>query len=271
MLRHCVRLLSGAGLASLFLVTTPSPALAQAYLGPNLQPYAVMAATTVTCAGASLITGNVGVSPGAAIVGFPAPCTNVGSSLIPPASNAGKADLLTAYGTLDALGCSSTIGPDLTGLNLPPGVYCVTAAASNLTGTLLLDAQGNPAASWTFQMSSTLITSPNSVVDVINGGNDCSVQWLVRSSATIDTNTTFVGNILAATSIAMNNGAGLVGRALARDAAVTLDNNNISFAGCTAPGVPPPVPTLATWAMIALAGLLALAGVAALRRRQSPF
>jgi hypothetical protein len=269
MVRKSVRLLAGVGIvAPFFLLALPSPVWAQAYLGPNLLPYAVMAGTTVTCTGGSVVTGNVGVSPGSAIVGFGgAPCTNVGTSFTPTASNAGKANLVTAYGTLDALGCSSTIGPDLTGLNLVPGVYCVTAGVSNLTGTLTLDAGANPNASWTFQMASTLITSPNSTVDVI-GANDCSVQWLVRSSATLDTSTTFVGNILALTAITMNSGASLVGRALARNAAVTLDNNNISFASCAAG--PVPVPTLSTWALIALVGLLALAGFATLRRRQSP-
>lgn len=241
MLRNFVRLMAGVSLAALAVLTTPSAALGQAYLGPDLQPYAVMGGTTVTCAGASVITGDVGVSPGAAIVGFPAPCTNVGTLRVPPASDAGKANLVSAYGTLDALGCSSTIGPDLTGLILPPGVYCVTAAASNLTGTLTLNAGGNPSASWTFQMASTLITSPNSTVAVV-GASACNVQWLVRSSATLDTNTTFVGNILALTAIGMNDGASLAGRALARNAAVTLSNNNVSTAPCAA--VPPVCPVI---------------------------
>ena len=272
MFRKSVRLLAGVGLAALFFLALPSPALAQAYLGSDLEPYAVFGATTVTCTGAGSVTGDVGVSPGflAAITGFGgAPCTAVGTLRGSAASDPGKADLVTAYGTLDGLGCSSTVGPDLTGLSLVPGVYCVTAAASNLTGTLTLDAAGDTAATWTFKMSSTLITSPNSTVDVINGGNDCGVQWLVRSSATIDTDTTFVGNILALTAITMNDGASLVGRALARNAAVTLDNNNISFAACAAGGGPPDVPTLSTWAVIGLMGLLAMAGFSALRRRQS--
>ena len=85
-----------------------------------------------------------------------------------------------------------------------PAVYCVTAGATNLSGTLTLNAQGNPAANWVFQMSSSLITSPNSTVSFINGtpANACGVQWLVHSSATINSNTTFVGNILALTNIA---------------------------------------------------------------------
>ena len=156
------------------------------------------------------------------------------------------------------------------------GVYCVNAAASNLTGTLTLDAQGNANAVWVFRMSSTLITSSGSVVSVINGGNACAVQWQVSSSATIGSGTTFVGNILALTSIAMNTGANLTGRALARNGAVTLDTNNISFGACGAGGgpggVPPPfppgaVPTLPEIGAWALLAVLLGSGAYLLRRR----
>lgn len=278
-------LLASAGLAAFLLVS--APATAQQYLGGNLTPYAVLAGTTVTCAGASLITGDVGVSPGAAIGGFPAPCTDVGTLRTPPASNAGQADLLTAFGVLAGRPCDATVGPDLAGLRLTQGTYCVTAAATNLSGLLQLDAQGNPNAVWIFKMTSTLITSPNSTVAVINGGSACGAQWLVNSSATIDVNTTFVGNILALTSITLNNGARLSGRALARNGAVTMDTNVVSFAACGASGgnagAPAPfpvfgagavggagagsVPTLSEWAMIVLAAMLATAGFVAMRRR----
>jgi len=265
-----------AAMAFAALFVGPSPALAQAYLGTNLTPYAVLAGTTVTCTGASLVTGDVGVSPGSAITGFPAPCTNVGTSRIPPASDPGQAALLTAYGTLAAQPCSSTVGPDLAGLTLVQGVYCVNAAASNLTGTLTLDAQGNPNAVWVFRMSSSLITSSGSTVAVVNGGNACGVEWQVSSSATIGSGTTFVGNILALTSIALNTGANLTGRALARNGAVTLDTNNISFGACGAgggPGGPPPpfppgpVPTLPEIGAWALLVVLLGSGAYALSRR----
>jgi len=254
------------------LFVGPSSALAQAYLGTNLTPYAVLAGTTVTCTGASLVTGDVGVSPGSAITGFPAPCTNVGTSRIPPASDPGQAALLTAYGTLAAQPCSSTVGPDLAGLTLVQGVYCVNAAASNLTGTLTLDAQGNPNAVWVFRMSSSLITSSGSTVAVVNGGNACGVEWQVSSSATIGSGTTFVGNILALTSIALNTGANLTGRALARNGAVTLDTNNVSFATCPVGGAPPPfppgpVPTLPEIGAWALLVVLLGIGAYALSRR----
>lgn len=262
MKRHSVNLAVCLGFATLFLLPA-RPAQAQAYLGTNLRPYAVLGGTTVTCTGASGITGNIGVSPGTAATGFPSPCAGV--PIFPPASDAAKADLLTAYGTLAAMTCTSTVGPDLSGLTLVPGVYCVAGAASNLTGTLLLNAQSDPSAQWVFQMSSSLITSPNSTVSFLNGtpANACGVQWQVSSSATLDTNTTFVGNILALTNIAMNTGASLAGRALARNAAVNLDTNNVSFAVCGEP-----VPTLPEWAMILLMVVLAAVGYTAMRKRR---
>jgi hypothetical protein len=159
---------------------------------------------------------------------------------------------------------------------LTQGVYCVSAAVSNLTGTLTLDAQGNPNAVFVFQMSSTLITSPGSTVSLINGANACSVQWQVSSSATIDVGTTFVGNILALTSIGMNSGATLTGRALARNGAVTLNTNTVSFGACGAGGgsggaptpfPPPGVPTLPQAFVVVLAMGLTAVGYFRLRRR----
>jgi hypothetical protein len=279
MKRNWMRLLASVGLSALFSWATASPAMAQAYVGANLRPFAVLAGTTVTCAGASFITGDVGVSPGTAIVGFPAPCTDVGTLRVPPASDPAQLDLTAAYTTLAALPCAATIGPNLAGLTLTQGVYCIGAASSNLTGTLVLDAQGNPNAVFVFQMSSSLITSPSSTVSLTNGANACSVQWQVSSSATIDTGTTFVGNILALTSITMNSGANLTGRALARNGAITLNNNNISFGGCGAgsgaggvptPFPPPGVPTLpeiGKWALLVV--LLGSGGYLLSQRRRT--
>jgi len=276
MLCKPLRLPTSVGLAALFSLAAPSSALAQGYLGANLRPFAVLAGTTVTCAGASTITGDVGVSPGAAIVGFPVPCTDVGTLRTPPASDPAQLDLTAAYTTLAGLPCAASIGPNLAGLTLTQGVYCIGAAASNLTGTLTLDAQGNANAVFVFQMSSTLITSPGSTVSLINGANACGVQWQVSSSATIDVGTTFVGNILALTSIAMNNGANLTGRALARNGAVTLNNNTVSFGACGlaggAGGAPPPfpppgVPTLPQIAEWVLLLVLLGSGVYLLGRR----
>ena len=101
-------------------------------------------------------------------------------------------------------------------------------SSAQLTGTLTLDAQGNPNAVWVFQIGSTLTTASNSSVVVINGGSSCNVFWQVGSSATLGTDTAFAGNILALTSITLNTGASVSGRALARNGAVTMDTNTIS-------------------------------------------
>ena len=122
-------------------------------------------------------------------------------------------------------------GQDLGGLTLTPGVYCFSSSAQ-LTGTLTLDAQGNPNAVFIFKIGSTLTTASNSSVVVINtGGNSsiaCNVFWQVGSSATLGTGTSFAGNILALTSITLNTGANVSGRVLARNGAVTLDTNNVT-------------------------------------------
>lgn len=137
--------------------------------------------------------------------------------------------LATAITNLGSLGPGTLESADLTGLTLLPGVFTVPAGTTNLSGMLTLDGNGNANAVWVFQMPSTLITSPNSVVKVINTGLGAGVYWNVGSSATIDTNTTFLGNILALASITMNSTAtNLCGRALAKTAAVTLQQNSLS-------------------------------------------
>ena len=281
MLRKSVSLLASVGLAALFSLALPSPALAQGYLGSNLSPFGVLAASAVTCTGPGAITGDLGLSPNTAssVTGFP-PCTFTGTQHAGDAAalNA-QGDLTTAFTTLGTLACGRDLtGTNLGGLTLTPGVYCFSTSAQ-LTGALTLDALGIPNSVWVFQIGSTLTTASASSVGFINGGNPCAVQWRVGSSATLGTTTSFVGNILAQVSITLNTGANLIGRALARTGAVTLDSNNVAgFGACGAGGgpggVPPPfppigVPTLFTWAVIVLIGLLALAGFATLRRRQS--
>jgi hypothetical protein len=128
-------------------------------------------------------------------------------------------------------------GQDLGGKTLTPGVYCFSSSVG-LTGQLVLDARGDANAVWVFQIGSTITTATNSSVVMINGGQPCNVFWAVGSSATIGTGTAFQGNILAVASITLVSGAGLVGRALARDAAVTMDHNTVSIGSCGAAGHP---------------------------------
>lgn len=266
MKRNGLYLVLIAGFAVFLLGATPL--WAQTSLG-TAQTFAVLGGSTVTNTGSSVLTGDLGVSPGGSITGFP-PGTRTGTTHAADATSLqAQSDLVTQYNALTGTACTADLtGQDLGGKTLTPGVYCFSSSAQ-LTGTLTLDAQGNADSVFIFKTGSTLTTASGSSVAMINSGNPCGVAWQIGSSATIGTTTTFLGNLIALTSITLNTGANITGRALARNGAVTLDTNNISFASCTAAGTPPPVPTLSTWAMIALTGLLGLVGVMALRRRHA--
>jgi hypothetical protein len=190
--------------------------------------YSVLGGEAVTCTGATTTTEAVGVSPGTSITGFPDPCTAGGGTESNTASAiAAQADNLSLFGELDQ-GCDTSYAgvQDLAGLSLVPGVYCADVAFI-LTGNLMLEGEGV----WIFKTATTLITSPGSSV---SGGDPCDVWWRVGSSVTLDTNTSFIGNILARNGVnAMNNGADLNGRLLVQAAGtVTLDSNTITTPDC---------------------------------------
>jgi hypothetical protein len=199
--------------------------------------FAVLAATAITSTGLTVINGDLGISPGTALTGFPPGViigeTHLGDSVAAEA----QADAHIEYNYLDALTCGTNLsGVDLGGQILTPGVYCFDSSAQ-LTGTLILDAQGQCNPLFVFQTGSTLTTSVASSVVVINNpcSEDCrggtNVFWQVGSSATIGTGTQFVGNILAHTSVTLNFGASVAGSVFALGGAVTLDTNNISACG----------------------------------------
>lgn len=214
-------------------------AMAAPILESDLASFTVLGAETVTNVPTSTITGNVGVSPGTSITGFN---SSPGIAVSDPqvtdglvhatTAVAGSAQdqLTTAINNLSSLGAGTTLSlADMAGLTLAPGIYTVPAGTTNLAGTLTLDGGGNANAAWVFQFDSTLITSPNSVVNVINTGSGAGVFWNVGSSATIDVNSMFLGNILATASVTMNTTASnLCGRALADTGAVTLQQNTLS-------------------------------------------
>ena len=201
---------------------------AQAPVGlGTVASFAVLAGTTVTNTGPSMISGDLGVSPGTAVTGFPPGTVNNGSihSADTVATQA-QADLTTAYNDAAGRSPSAAISPGLGGQTLIPGVY--SGGALGLTGTLTLNAQGNPNAVFIFQASSTLITDSSSTVALIGGANACNVFWQVGSSATLGTNSVFVGTVLALTSVSADTGAKVAGRLLARNGAVTLDSNFVT-------------------------------------------
>ena len=229
-----LRICTIAAPAMILFTTTPGSAQILGTAGN----YGALGGSTVTNTGNTVITGDLGVSPGSAITGFSV--IDGGPGTFTGAVNQGNAaslqaqsDLTTAYLKLASLSFTSNLtGQDLGGLTLTPGVYFFSSSAQ-LTGTLTLNAEGDPNARFVFQIGSTLTTSSNSLVNIINVspsdcGPDNGLFWQVGSSATIGTNSSFDGNILALTSITLNTGASITdGRALAQNGAVTLDDNQI--------------------------------------------
>ena len=188
--------------------------------------FVVLAGSTVTNAGLTSLTGDLGVSPGTAVTGF-GPGMLVGNQHAgDPTAAQAESDLITAYN--NAAGrtlCAVTIAGNLGGQTLAPGLYKSTTSLEISSGDLTLDAQGDPSAVFIFQMASTLTTSAGRQVILSRGARAANIFWQVGSSATFGTTSAFQGTVMADQAIALTGGATLTGRALARAAAVTLDTN----------------------------------------------
>ena len=227
------------GIALASVLTSPARGLGSA------ANFLVLGGSTVTNTGATVVAGELGTSPGTTITGFPpgqvteGGKTHMGDALALQAQN----DAALAYNSSAGQACNIHLeGQELGGKTLTPDVYCFTSLAK-LTGQLVLDAQGDTAATWIIQIPGGLSTASSSSVVVTNGGGVCNVFWIVGESATIGAGSSFAGNILALTSVTLATGASLSGRALARNGAVTLDSNTISKPPCAQPLPPTPVPT----------------------------
>jgi len=193
--------------------------------------YSVLAGQGVTNTGPSTLAADLGTSPNAAISGFPPGVVGGATHAADAAAGQAQSDLTTAY--VDAAGRPTTAAApaDLVGATLTPGVY-TAGGPLGLTGTVTLDAQGDPAAVFVIQAPSTLTTGSNSRVSLVNGAQACNVFWQVSSSAALGTNSGFAGTILALTSISVGTGATVDGRALARNGAVTLDDDAFVASTC---------------------------------------
>lgn len=218
--------------------------------------FAVLAGTTVTNTGSSVISGNVGVSPGSSITGFPPGVVSDGSihSSDTLAIQA-HADSVVAYAELTGLVTTVDLtGQDLGSMTLTPGVYSFSSSAQ-LTGTLTLDGQGFADPLFVFKIGSTLITAASSDIVLINGALASNIYFQVGSSTTLGATSTFKGTIVSQTDNNLGTGANVEGRVLALDGQTTLSGNTIT--------VPLVIPEPGT-ASLAAVGL----GAFALRRNR---
>lgn len=241
------RLLLAVVITALMALTAGPAFAAQPPVGLGTSDsFAVLAGSTVTNTGPSTLNGDLGLSPGTAITGFPPGTVNGTVHATDAVALQAQSDLTTAYNDAAGRTPAAAVSADLGGSTLAPGVYN-SGSSLGLTGTLTLDGAGDPNAVFIFQAGSSLTTASNSRVALINGAQPCNVYWQVGSSATLGTDSIFAGNVLALTSISVNDGVTVNGRLLARNAAVTLINDTISVARCAAgtgtPGVNTPSTT----------------------------
>lgn len=204
--------------------------------------FAVLAASTITNTGASTINGNLGLSPGTSVTGFPPGVMNGVQNVANASAVSAQTDLTAAYGAAGQTP-ASTVVAELGGTVKNAGVYTSADGSFGITGTLTLDAQGDPNAVFIFKSATTLTTGALSTVSLINGAQACNVFWQVGSSATLGIDSVFKGNVLALTSVTLTTGAKVDGRVLARNGAVTLDANTITKATCMVVSTPVSTPS----------------------------
>ena len=208
--------------------------------------YGVLAATTITNTGATTLSGtagaDVGLSPGTSYTGSASVTRSGVDHIADGAAAIAQADLVNAYDDLLAPTPTTLVNQDLATQTIKQGVYSTAAGTFSNSGTLTLDAEGDETAVFIFQAASTVITSDLSTMVLANGAQACNVFWQVGSSATLGVSSTFIGHVYALTSITANTGATVYGQLLARNGAVTLDNNTIVNNSCVTT-TPTPTPT----------------------------
>jgi hypothetical protein len=276
-----------AGLVLVGAVTLLLPAAAaSAFPNPSPVPlgtagsFTVLGGSTVTNTGSTVISadtgvgGNLGVSPGSAVTGFPPGVVTAPGVQHQGDAAAGSAqtDAGNALTVAQGLTPNQTFAPvwDLVGQTFTAGVYD-DPSSFMLSGTVTLDGGGNPNSVFVFQAGSTLVTSASSIVALTNGAQACNVFWAVGTSATVGASSLFNGTILAAVAATIGDGTQVQGRVLAGSGAVTLSDDVIHTPACApSSGVSqaPLFGSLAVW--VTTAAFVGAAGVLVFRRRLTP-
>jgi hypothetical protein len=227
-IRRLAALLLGVA-CSLMFAASALGATATVGLG-TAASFSVLGGSTVTNTGPTTMFGDLGLSPGSSVTGAPhvLGATHVDDAVAIGAKNS----LTTAYNNAASRPSSGSAGTDLSGQVFLPGVRTASSSLLLSSGSVTLDAEGNPNAVFIFQIGSTLITGSNTSVALTGGAQACNVFWQVGSSATLGTGTSFVGTIMASATITANTAATIHGRLLASTGAVNLDTNTITTSNC---------------------------------------
>jgi LPXTG-motif cell wall-anchored protein len=248
-----------------FFVLTTTAAQSAIKIG-NTKDFAILAGSTITNTGSTVVYGDIGLFPGTSITGLADIVVDGEVHETDTDASLAKDALVEAYNDVAGRTPVTIIATELGGQTLLPGVYASESGTFEITGTLTLDAQGDQDAIFIFQMASTLITAANSDVNLINAATSCEVYWQVGSSATLGVDSKLAGRIYASESITLNNKAEVNGQVLAMTGAVTLDENVVSNQLCLATtdegNLPNTSDSLAN--QILLAGSLLLIGLSLL-------
>ena len=218
-------------LATLAVSATASAATAPVGLGAATS-FSVLAGSTVTNTGPTTMFGDLGLSPGSSVTGAPQVLgqTHVDDAVAIEAKNA----LTTAFNDAASRPTNGSAGTDLAGQTFTAGVRTASSSLLLSSGSVTLDAQGDPNAVFIFQVGTTLTTGSNTSVALVNGAQACNVFWQIGSSATLGTGTSFVGTVMAGATITAGTAATIHGRLLAQTGAVNLDTNTITSSTCAA-------------------------------------
>ncbi len=234
-------------LLAIFINPASSNAAAPVFTPGTTTTFGVLAATTITNAGATVINGsaggNIGLAPGSAFTGSASVTASGVQHIADATATTAQTDLVTAYNSVAAPTPTVRASAELASAVVTPGTYSTGSGTFANSGALTLDAQGDANAVFIFQAASTLITSAGSTMTLTNGAQACNVYWNVGSSATLGTNSTFVGHVYAMTAITANTGAAIQGQLLARTGAVNLNANTITNSACVT-ATPTPTPTV---------------------------